>query len=68
MRLVQYGEKCAHFFPDCEKSRAAQNAIRNIAKDEKNLHVISELIKKLDLNKNLFSENLNVSKNEIIKY
>ena len=39
-----------------------------IAKDEKNFYVIWELIKKLDLNKNLFSENLNVSKNEIIQY
>ena len=41
----KYREKSSKFFLNLEKSRAAQNAIRNITKDEKTLDVIKELIK-----------------------
>ena len=41
----EYREKSSKFFLNLEKSRAAQNTIRNITKDEKILDVIKELIK-----------------------
>ena len=61
----EHGEKSSKFFPNLEKTRSTQSTIRNITKDKKKtLHVI----KLIDFYKGLFSENLNVSKNEIMQF
>ena len=64
----KYREKSSKFFLNLEKSWAAQNTIRNITKDGKTLDVIKELIKSFLTFKNVFSENFNVSKNEIMQF
>ena len=69
MRLVRHGEKSSKFFLNLEKSWALQSTIRNITKDKKSLTCHKRINQELfDFNKNLFSENLNVSKNKIIQF
>ena len=50
-------------FLNLENCKLVQSTIGNITKDKENLHVIKKLTKNL-----LFSENLNVSKNEIMQF
>ena len=65
----EYGEKSSKFFFNLEKSWASQSTIRNITKDKKSLTCHERINQELfDFNKNLFSENLNVSKNKIIQF
>ena len=65
----EYGEKSSKCFLNLEKSRVARSTIRNITKGKKTIHVIKELIKNFfDFYKGLFSQNLNVSKNEIMQF
>ena len=52
-------------FLNLEKSRATQSTIRNITKDEKNLTCHNRINQEL---LNLFSEKLNVSKNEFMQF
>ena len=65
----EYGEKSSKFFLNLEKTRATQSTIRNITKDKKNLTCHKKINQELfDFYKGLFSENLNVSKNEIMQF
>ena len=65
----EYGEKSSKFFLNLEKTRSTQSTIRNITKDKKNLTCHKRINQELfDFYKGLFSENLNVSKNEIMQF
>ena len=65
----EYGEKFSKFLLNLEKSGAAQSKIRNITKDKKNLTCHERINQELFyFYKGLFSENLNVSKNEIMQF
>ena len=65
----EYGEKPSKFFLNLQRSRAAQSTIRNITQDEKNLTCRKKINQELfDFYKNLFSKNLNASKNEIMQF
>ena len=70
MPLVQIRWKVfTKFFLNLENSRAAQSTFRNITKDKKNLTCRKTINQELlDFYQGLFSENLNVSKNEIIQF
>ena len=65
----EHGEKSSKFFLNLEKTRSTQSTIRNITKDKKNLTCHKKINQELfDFYKGLFSENLNVSKNEIMQF
>ena len=65
----EHGEKSSKFFLNLEKTRSTQSTIRNITKDKKNLTCHKKINQELfDFYKYLFSENLNVSKNEIMQF
>ena len=65
----KYSEKSSNVFLNFEKSRAAQTTIGNITKDENNYTRHKRINQELfDFYKNLFSESLNVSKNEIMQF
>ena len=65
----QFGEKSSNFFLNLQKPRSTQSTIRNITKDKKNLTCHKKINQELfDFYKALFSENLNVSKNEIMEF
>ena len=65
----EHGEKSSKFFLNLEKTRSTQSTIRNITKDKKNLTFHKKINQELfDFYKGLFSENLNVSKNEIMQF
>ena len=65
----EYGEKSSKYFRNLKKSRAVQSTIQNITKDKKYLTCPKRINQELfDFYKSLFSENLNVSKNEIMQF
>ena len=65
----EYDEKSSKFFLNLEKSRAAQSLIWNITKDKKVLICHKEINQELFyFYQNLFSENPNVSKNQIMRF
>ena len=65
----KHGEKSSKFFLNLEKTRSTQSTIRNITKDKINLTYHKKINQELfDFYKGLFSENLNVSKNEIMPF
>ena len=68
MRVVRIWWRKFKIFLNLEKPRAAQRAIRNITKYEKSLTCHKRINEELfDFYKKLFSENLNVTKNEILQ-
>ena len=65
----EHGEKSSKFFLNLERTRSTQSTIRNITKDKKNLTCHKKINQELfDFYEGLFSENLNVSKNEIKQF
>ena len=64
----EYGAKSSEFFLNLEKSRAVQSTTQSITKNKKltcHIRINQELF---DFYKGLFSENLNLSKNEIMQF
>ena len=69
MQSVQQRSKSSKIFLNLEKHRAIRSTIQNIKKDEKSLTLQKRINQELfDFLKNLFSENLHVSKNDIMQF
>ena len=68
-KWYKHGEKASNIFLNLEKTRSTQSTIQNIIKDKKTLTCHKTINQELfDFYKSLFSENLNVSKNEIMQF